>query len=394
MRELAPYVVNELDRLLRCGASGDGGREEKEEEEEEEEEKKKKKKKTKSQENEEWQHDKQQQQQQQQQQSIEVLDLACGDGCPSLEIAAHRDNWNVVGVDIDASAIALACDRASELGMHSPKVSFIVCDAKDLTLPTTPTPPPPPPSNDKSAAVAAAAATATATATAAVDWNKRFAAAVCMNGLQYTGEFAGETLRSLAAVLQPGAPLVLVVWGHREKTTLLSLPMFVARVVSGEEEEKEEKEEQKDGVGGGGGEGGGGGGGANDPFAFADPSHLVEELLPLAGFEDVDILTGGGTICFEGGLDEYWAWCCTAVGSETEASLRDPVVASKARSWLQEHFFSGESGDSTTTTTTTTITASSSSSGCDVTTNTDPVRLQTEFHIITARRKRQHRKPL
>ena len=57
----------------------------------------------------------------------DVLDVACGTGGPSLELA--RRGYNVVGVDLHEEMIRIAAEKAAKTGLS---VSFRVADARDL----------------------------------------------------------------------------------------------------------------------------------------------------------------------------------------------------------------------------------------------------------------------
>jgi len=57
----------------------------------------------------------------------DVLDVACGTGGPSLEMA--RRGYNVVGVDLHREVIEIAMEKAARMGL---RVSFRVADVREL----------------------------------------------------------------------------------------------------------------------------------------------------------------------------------------------------------------------------------------------------------------------
>ena len=57
---------------------------------------------------------------------LRILDAGCGDGVWTLEIAAHRPQWLLVGIDRDAEQIAGAVVSARELALHN--AQFVTTD--------------------------------------------------------------------------------------------------------------------------------------------------------------------------------------------------------------------------------------------------------------------------
>ena len=57
-----------------------------------------------------------------------VLDVACGTGGPTLELASR--GYSVVGADLHREVVELAREKARRLGF---KVKFVVCDARELS---------------------------------------------------------------------------------------------------------------------------------------------------------------------------------------------------------------------------------------------------------------------
>jgi len=57
----------------------------------------------------------------------EVLDIACGTGGPTIELA--KRGYSVVGADLHEEVIELAREKAKKLGLN---VNFVVCDAREL----------------------------------------------------------------------------------------------------------------------------------------------------------------------------------------------------------------------------------------------------------------------
>jgi SAM-dependent methyltransferase len=60
---------------------------------------------------------------------VHFLDAGCGSGGWTLEIAARRPGWTVVGIDRDADAIARANAAREQLGLHH--ASFVCADFRD-----------------------------------------------------------------------------------------------------------------------------------------------------------------------------------------------------------------------------------------------------------------------
>jgi SAM-dependent methyltransferase len=61
---------------------------------------------------------------------IRLLDAGCGTGRWSLELAARRPRWSVVGLDLDQKALQEAESAKHRLGLHN--VSFVHCDFRNF----------------------------------------------------------------------------------------------------------------------------------------------------------------------------------------------------------------------------------------------------------------------
>ena len=61
---------------------------------------------------------------------LDIIDLGCGDGTLTVEMAKFANH--VTGVDINPDMLAIARQRADRLGLHN--VSFLVEDASNLSL--------------------------------------------------------------------------------------------------------------------------------------------------------------------------------------------------------------------------------------------------------------------
>jgi SAM-dependent methyltransferase len=64
----------------------------------------------------------------------ETVDVACGDGTITLELAAAHDDVSFRGIDINTDGVAMAEQRRQELGAQN--VTFEVADANDLDFGT------------------------------------------------------------------------------------------------------------------------------------------------------------------------------------------------------------------------------------------------------------------
>lgn len=109
-----------------------------------------------------------------------VLDVACGAGAVALAAAAAvGPAGRVIGVDLAASMVQAAGQRARDLGLA--QAGFERMDAEQLALP-----------------------------------DARFDVALCALGLMYLPD-PDAALRELHRVLRPGGRAVLAVWGERAR---------------------------------------------------------------------------------------------------------------------------------------------------------------------------------
>jgi SAM-dependent methyltransferase len=63
---------------------------------------------------------------------VRLLDAGCGDGRWTLEIAARRPNWTLVGIDVNHARIADAEAARARLGLDN--VSFVQADFRDASF--------------------------------------------------------------------------------------------------------------------------------------------------------------------------------------------------------------------------------------------------------------------
>ena len=253
----------------------------------------------------------------------EILDAACGDGCPAFELAsALGPRARVTGVDMDADGIG-ACAQAARARRTS-NVEFQQCSIASLPA----------------------------------EWAGRFDAATCLNGLQYARE-TPRVLRELRRVLRPAGLLALLVWASPEETPLLSLPIRAAAAVSAAaargaaptahppppRARAPARAPTPPAAAAGSSSAAGAdtdadaaaGDNAGDPFRFGSAERLdqlVGSLLPAAGFDMAGATTGSGAaeVAFES-VDAYWQWCVgacpsllgagAAVRAELEASVAE-----------------------------------------------------------------------
>lgn len=66
---------------------------------------------------------------------LHVIDAGCGDGRWTLELAARRPDWHLIGIDRDEAAISRARQNLDALGLTN--VEFHACDFLDAKLPTS-----------------------------------------------------------------------------------------------------------------------------------------------------------------------------------------------------------------------------------------------------------------
>jgi SAM-dependent methyltransferase len=64
-----------------------------------------------------------------------VIDAGCGDGRWTLELAARRPRWHLVGIDRDEASISRAQKRLEALGLTN--VEFVTADFRDARLPAS-----------------------------------------------------------------------------------------------------------------------------------------------------------------------------------------------------------------------------------------------------------------